>query len=93
MSPTLPAIERFLSASAPPPAIVEPSVSLTARETEVLSLLASGRSGKEIAVELSVSLSTVQRHIANVYGKIGARGRVEAAAYAIERGLVQHQQQ
>jgi DNA-binding NarL/FixJ family response regulator len=64
------------------------SVSLTPRETEVLSLLASGRSGKEIAAELSVSLSTVQRHIANIYAKIGVRGRVEAAAYAIERRLV-----
>jgi adenylate cyclase len=66
----------------------DPSVSLTARETEVLGLLASGRSGKEIATELSVSLSTVQRHIANIYAKIGVRGRVEAAAYAIERRLV-----
>ena len=70
------------------PAIGEPSVALTPRETEVLSLLAAGRSGKEIADELTVSLSTVQRHIANIYAKIGARGRVEAAAYAIERGLV-----
>jgi DNA-binding CsgD family transcriptional regulator len=87
-SPTLPAIERFLGAGGPPPTIREPSVRLTARETEVLSWLASGRSGKEIAAELSVSLSTVQRHIANVYAKIGARGRVEAAAYALARGLV-----
>jgi len=66
----------------------EESMSLTARETEVLSLLAGGYSGKEIAAELTVSLSTVQRHIANVYAKIGARGRVEAAAYAIRHGLV-----
>jgi DNA-binding NarL/FixJ family response regulator len=51
-------------------------------------LLAGGHSGREISAELCVSLSTVQRHIANVYAKIGARGRVEAAAYAIERGLV-----
>ncbi len=88
-SPVLPAIERFLGARGPSPAIHEPPVRLTARETEVLSFLASGRSGKEIAAELSVSLSTVQRHIANVYAKIGARGRVEAAAYALARGLVQ----
>ena len=71
-----------------PPVSSEPASPLTARETEVLSLLAGGCSGKEIAAQLSVSLSTVQRHIANIYGKIGARGRVEAAAYAIERGLV-----
>ncbi len=66
----------------------EPSIVLTARESEVLSLLAGGWSAKEIATQLRVSLSTVQRHIANIYAKIGARGRVEAAAYAIERGLV-----
>ena len=76
-------------ANGPPLASRQPSVSLTPRETEVLSLLASGRSGKEIAAELSVSLSTVQRHIANIYAKIGARGRVEAVAYALARGLVQ----
>lgn len=61
---------------------------LTVRETEVLSLLAGGHTGKEIAHELSVSLSTAQRHIANIYAKIGARGRVDAAAYALARGLV-----
>jgi len=54
-----------------------------------VGLLAGGYSGKEIAAELTVSLSTVQRHISNIYAKIGARGRVEAAAYAIKHGLVQ----
>jgi len=72
-----------------PPTINERSMLLTAREAEVLSLLAGGCSGKEIAAQLTVSLSTVQRHIANIYAKIGARGRVEAAAYAIQHGLVQ----
>jgi class 3 adenylate cyclase/DNA-binding CsgD family transcriptional regulator len=72
-----------------PPVSKEPATTLTARETEVLSLLAGGCSGKEIAARLTVSLSTVQRHISNIYAKIGARGRVEAAAYAIKHGLVQ----
>ena len=72
-----------------PPASKEPASPLTSRETEVLSLLAGGCSGKEIAAQLTVSLSTVQRHIANIYAKIGARGRVEAAAYAIKHGLMQ----
>jgi DNA-binding CsgD family transcriptional regulator len=54
----------------------------------VLSLLAGGRTGREIAEALGISLSTAQRHIANIYGKIGARGRVDAAAYALARGLV-----
>ncbi len=65
---------------------------LTVRETEVLSLLAGGHTGKEIAAALNISLSTAQRHIANIYNKIGARGRVDAAAYALARGLVRPRQ-
>jgi DNA-binding CsgD family transcriptional regulator len=60
---------------------------LTAREVEVLRLVASGQTNKEIATALVVSVPTVQRHIANIYGKIGARGRADATAYAIRRGL------
>ena len=60
---------------------------LTSREVEVLRLLAEGKSNKEIAAALVVSVPTVQRHIANIYGKIGARGRAEATAYTIRRGL------
>jgi len=60
---------------------------LTAREVEVLRLLAEGKTNKEIAAALVVSIPTVQRHIANIYGKIGARGRADATAYAIRRGL------
>jgi pimeloyl-ACP methyl ester carboxylesterase/DNA-binding CsgD family transcriptional regulator len=61
--------------------------SLTHREMQVLQLLAAGRTGKEIAAVLGVSLATAQRHTANIYAKIGARGRVEAVAYAFEHGL------
>ena len=60
---------------------------LTSREVEVLRLLAEGKTNKEIAAALVVSVPTVQRHIANIYGKIGARGRADATAYAIHRGL------
>ncbi len=60
---------------------------LTAREVEVLRLLAEGKTNKEIAVALVVSVPTVQRHIANIYSKIGAHGRADATAYAISRGL------
>lgn len=65
------------------------AASLTPREAEVLALLAGGHTAKEMADRLTVSVSTVQRHIANIYAKIGARGRVEAAAYAHERGILQ----
>jgi DNA-binding NarL/FixJ family response regulator len=55
---------------------------LSAREVEVLRLLASGRSNQQIAAELVISLNTVQRHVSNIFAKIGAGNRVEAATYA-----------
>ena len=60
----------------------DPSV-LTPRETEVLRLIAAGRTSSEISDELSLSVRTVGRHITNIYGKIGARTRADATAYAI----------
>jgi DNA-binding NarL/FixJ family response regulator len=62
--------------------------SLTRRETEVLQMVAGGNTNKEIASHLLLSVATVERHIANIYGKIGARGRAEATAFAITRGLI-----
>ena len=61
---------------------------LTAREVGVLRLIAAGRTNKEIATELVVSVPTVERHITNIYAKIGARGRAEVVAYALNYGLV-----
>lgn len=60
---------------------------LTSREVEVLGLLAAGKTSSEIAKELTLSVRTVERHIANVYGKTGAHGRASATAYAMRRGL------
>jgi len=65
-----------------------PDEALTGREVEVLKLVASGLSNKEIAQELSLSVHTVQRHIANIYDKIGARGRAGATAYALRHRLL-----
>jgi DNA-binding NarL/FixJ family response regulator len=61
---------------------------LTAREAEVLSLLAGGKTNYEIAETLHVSARTVERHIANIYAKIGARGRANATAYALTHNLI-----
>lgn len=61
---------------------------LTPRETEVLAMVASGATNREIAAKLVVSVATVERHVANIYAKIGARGRAEATAFAITRGLL-----
>jgi DNA-binding CsgD family transcriptional regulator/tetratricopeptide (TPR) repeat protein len=60
---------------------------LTPREVEVLRLVAAGRTTREIADELVVSVPTVERHITHIYGKIGVRGRAEATAYALKQGL------
>ncbi len=73
---------RALSQASPYPA------SLTAREVEVLRLLAGGHHNPEIAAQLVLSPKTVERHLANIYAKIGARGRVEASTYALRHGLV-----
>ena len=60
---------------------------LTAREVEVLRLLTAGKTNKEIADELVLSDRTVGRHIENIYTKIGARRRADAAAYALRHGF------
>lgn len=61
---------------------------LTAREREVLALLAEGLRNKEIAARLGASEKTVQFHNANIFGKLGAQNRTEAVRIARERGLL-----
>jgi predicted ATPase/DNA-binding CsgD family transcriptional regulator/DNA-binding XRE family transcriptional regulator/predicted negative regulator of RcsB-dependent stress response len=60
---------------------------LTVRQADVLGLVASGLSNKQIAAELCLSQGTVERHLATVYRKLGLGGRVEAARYAVTHGL------
>jgi class 3 adenylate cyclase/DNA-binding CsgD family transcriptional regulator len=60
---------------------------LTAREAEVLRLIAIGRSNADIATALSISLNTVATHVRNILAKTGCANRTEAAAYAMRRGL------
>ncbi|PBC39764.1 hypothetical protein CJ179_31770 [Rhodococcus sp. ACS1] len=61
---------------------------LTAREVQVLRLIAAGSTSRAIATELVISIETVGRHISNLYRKIGASGRADATAYAIRSGLM-----
>jgi DNA-binding NarL/FixJ family response regulator len=61
---------------------------LTAREREILSLVASGLEGKEIARELFLSHDTVRTHVAHTLAKLGARSRAQAVGIAVRRGLI-----
>ena len=63
---------------------VQPTDHLTAREEEVLALVARGRTNAEIATELFVGLSTVKTHVASLMTKLGARNRVEIAMWAYD---------
>jgi ATP/maltotriose-dependent transcriptional regulator MalT len=61
---------------------------LTARESEILKLVADGRSNGEIGKQLFISTKTVSVHVSNILAKLGASGRTEAAAIARRTGLV-----
>jgi len=60
---------------------------LSRREVEVLRLVAAGETNQAIGRRLGISAHTVERHVANIYRKIEARGRADATAYAIRHGL------
>lgn len=77
---------RALAARSPAANLPE---ALTRRELDVLRLLASGRSNKEIAGSLVVAVGTVKVHIERILGKLGASNRSEAAIRAIELGIVE----
>jgi DNA-binding NarL/FixJ family response regulator len=81
-------IERFVSAVEPEPVPPPGYDELTAREREVLLLVARGMSNAEIAGELVVEPSTVKTHVAAVLAKLGVRDRVGAVVLAYESGLV-----
>jgi DNA-binding CsgD family transcriptional regulator len=61
---------------------------LSRRELEVLRLIASGKSNRQIAAELVISEHTVARHVQNIYAKLGLSSRAAATAFAFERDLV-----
>jgi LuxR family maltose regulon positive regulatory protein len=68
------------------PGLIEP---LSARELEVLQLLADGQSNQAIAHELVISLDTVKRHVSHVLDKLGAANRTQTVSRARDLGLLE----
>ncbi|MCR1784822.1 response regulator transcription factor [Nocardioides carbamazepini] len=66
-----------------------PETVLTPREDEVLKLIAEGRSSREIAALLSISLKTVEKHRSNILARLGMTDRTQLTRYAIRAGLVE----
>ncbi|HEY5727910.1 MAG TPA: LuxR C-terminal-related transcriptional regulator, partial [Acidimicrobiia bacterium] len=84
------AVDAVLAAagSRPPPEAERAPAGLTGREVEVLRLIARGRSNRQVAEELFISVKTVGRHVENVYAKIGVSSRAAAAVFAMRHRLL-----
>jgi DNA-binding NarL/FixJ family response regulator len=82
-----PDLARLPSAVADP-AASEPRFGLTARELEVLRLLASGRTNAAIARQLFVSVKTVDRHVSNIFDKLDVPTRAAATAFAYQHRML-----
>ncbi|NJP99490.1 response regulator [Streptomyces zingiberis] len=76
-------LRRLLPGTAPAP----PAVRLSPRERDVAGLVARGLTNAEIASALTITAGTVKTHLGNIQGKLGARNRVEIAAWAWQSGL------
>ena len=81
-------LDILTAGPAPPPVRVPQTGNiLTSREVEVLQLLATGMSNREIATKLFISVGTVKSHVHRIFGKLGVKSRAEAAARARELGV------
>ena len=84
---SLPQGERRSEAFSPGEATYGSHVALSDRETEVLRLVSAGKSNRQIAAELTISLPTVAAHLRHILDKLGVENRAAAAAWAVRAGL------
>jgi len=86
-----PSMVRGLLEETPNPRIdqMDPTESLTPRETEILRLIVEGYTNRQIGQELNISIRTVEGHRANISGKLGLHSRVELVRYARQNGLIE----
>jgi len=82
-----PAIAKRLMASMRAPVRGEQGADLTARELEILRLVAAGQANKEIAAHLVISERTARTHVSNILRKLGLSSRTQAALWAVREGL------
>jgi DNA-binding NarL/FixJ family response regulator len=82
-------VQAFSRRSVPTPTAAQPLAEpLSARELEILQLLAGGATNREIATTLVIAEGTVKNHITNILGKLGARDRAQAVLMARDLGLI-----
>ena len=81
-------LQRVRTSPDRPPNPEEARAELTARETEVLRLIAEGKDNTQIAKELFISVQTVKNHVSNILAKLEVENRVQAAVQAVQRRLL-----
>lgn len=81
-------LRRVTGALAAPRLGVESEVPLTQREAEVLKLITTGQTNRQIAETMGISYETVKEHVQNMLRKIGVSDRTQAAVWAVRNGLV-----
>ncbi len=80
-------LQRMTSAKGKP-ATTPPEEELSAREVEVLQLVARGQANKEIAARLNITEATVKTHLAHIFQKLAVNDRTEAVTVALQRGII-----
>jgi NarL family two-component system response regulator LiaR len=81
--------QRLMAEVTTPSGAQDPAAGLTAREMQVLQLIAQGRTNAQIATQLVITERTVKAHVSNLLGKLHLSDRTQAAVYAWREGLIQ----